>query len=115
MLCVLQFFFCVCVYIYVADSTLSPHAHAGLEIVETSKFWFLLPTSSTLQIFSSEKIIQSQKNSTQSTRGLIFFFFFYPLVQSRAIAPPLTVNKTTPKTSDLFRQLSIIKKHKVQV
>ena len=100
-------------YIYVADSTLSPHAHAGLEIVETSKFWFLLPTSSTLQIFSSEKIIQSQKNSTQSTRGLIFFF--HPLVQSRAITPPSTVNKTTPTTSDFFRQLSIIKKHKVQV
>ena len=31
-----HFFLCVCVYVYVADSTLSPHAHAGLEIVETS-------------------------------------------------------------------------------
>ena len=101
MLCVLQIaiLFLVCVYIYVADSTLSPHAHAGLEIVETSKFWFLLPTSSTLQIFSSEKIIQSQKNSTQSTRGLLLLFL-HPLVQSRAITPPPTVNnKTTPTTS----------------
>ena len=55
-----NFIFCVYVYVYVADSTLSPHAHAGLEIVETSKFGVSL----TLQFFCSENSFYAKKKIT---------------------------------------------------